>query len=128
MKTALRSIIKLAPVVAIAGALAGCVSPFTWLQGNLIDPAAAVIGNPNTKVVATFAVETITALGCVVAKGTAVAQQIESDPAFGVSASTQNTNYKILVISSIDCNKLGGVLDGSSQPVGPGAVIASPAS
>jgi hypothetical protein len=124
----LKSLLKLAPALALAAALGGCVNPFTWLQGNVLDPAAAVINNPNTKVVATFAAQTITALGCVVAKGTAVAAQIESDPAFGVDKNTQNTNYKIYVVSSIDCNALGGILDGSSQSVGPGTPIAAPIS
>jgi hypothetical protein len=118
--------------LALAGALsiAGCESVDNFLQSDVIDPAASLFQNPNTQLVindveitAQAVAQDTQALACVIAAGSAVAGQIESNPAFNSSASLQGTNLKIQVVSSAVCDTLDGVLAGNVTVAAGGTVL-----
>jgi uncharacterized lipoprotein YmbA len=99
-------------VLALTAALAlsGCASIDNFVQNDVVNPTAALFSNPNTVLVVNdvkLAAQTVAddtqALACVIAAGSDIAGQIESNPAFNSSASLQGTNLKIQVVSSAVC-------------------------
>lgn len=104
-------------------ALAGCAQVDSFIQAQIIDPAAAMFTNPNTKLVASIVAADTIAFACIIDAGTTVAGAIESNPAFKAGASVQGTNLKINVASTAACTSLQGILQGQVTVSAGGTVV-----
>lgn len=107
-------------VLALVTPLAGCgtfgtdVSNFIeGVQTNVINPTAALLSNPNTKIVFKAAEAGVIAAACVASAGSALAGKIES--ADDVDKSLQGTNLKFYTTTGNLCTGLGGVFSASES-------------